>query len=155
MTRSRATPFPPLLLLRLAALALLALAGCSRGLVDPVAGDFRVQRARWEAQRLDHYRFTLARNCFCHPEATQPARVEVRGDRVVRVTSLATGRELDVGLGLTVDELFERIAAAEADGTYLEVVYHPGRGYPMRAVIGTLANDAGVGYSLGELEQIR
>ena len=140
-------------------LAVCSLAGCAAisgpDEAVPVSGEVAEQRARWEAQRLDDYRFTLARTCFCLPEATQPARVEVRGDRVVRVVSLQTGRELDRGLGLTVEELFDRIAAAHRDGTYLDVGYHPHRGYPARATLGTLANDAGVAYSLSDLEAVR
>ncbi|HEU0077921.1 MAG TPA: DUF6174 domain-containing protein, partial [Longimicrobiaceae bacterium] len=81
-------------------LALLALGGCAAitGTDDPepVSGEWSEQRRKWEAQGLDDYRFTLARNCFCTPEATQPARVEVRDDRVVRVTSVRTGRDLSL-----------------------------------------------------------
>jgi hypothetical protein len=139
---------------------LLALGGCA-GILDtedelaPLYGEVAEQRARWEAQGLDDYRFTLARSCFCPEEATQPMRVEVRDDRVVKVTSFRTGRDLDVRLGLTVEQLFGMIAAAERDGTYLEASYHPRRGYPVGAVIGTLANDAGVAYSLSDLEAAR
>ena len=140
--------------------SLLALGGCA-GILDaedelaPLYGEVAEQRARWEALGLDDYRFTLARSCFCHEEATQPARVEVRGDRVVKVTSFRTGRDFDVRMGVTVEQLFEMIAAAERDGTYLEASYHPRRGYPVGAVIGTLANDAGVAYSLSDLEAVR
>lgn len=140
--------------------SLLALGGCA-GILDaedelaPLYGEVAEHRARWEAQGLDDYRFTLARSCFCPEEATLPARVEVRDDRVVRVTSFRTGRDLDVRLGLTVEQLFDRIAEAEQDGTYLEASYHPQRGYPVGAVIGTLANDAGVAYSLSDLEAAR
>ncbi len=139
--------------------ALLALGGCApiTGSDDPepVSGEWSEQRRKWEAQGLDDYRFTLARSCFCTEEATQPARVEVRDDRVVKVTSIRTGRELSRDLGLTVEQLFERIAAADRDGTFLEVAYHPERGYPAAATIGTLANDAGVAYSLSNLEPVR
>jgi hypothetical protein len=138
--------------------ALLALGGCAAITgpdLEPVAGEVSEQRRKWEAQGLDDYRFTLGRTCFCTEEATQPARVEVRDDRVVRVTSIRTGRELNRELGLTVDQLFDRIAAAARDGTFLEVAYHPERGYPVGATIGTLANDAGVGYSLSNLEPVR
>lgn len=141
-------------------LAACSLGGCA-GIMDtedelaPLYGGSAEHRQRWEAQGLDDYRFTLARSCFCPEEATQPARVEVRGDRVVKVTSFRTGRDLDVRVGLTVEQLFERIAAAERDGTYLEASYHSQRGYPVGAVIGTLANDAGVAYSLSDLEPAR
>jgi len=136
--------------------ALLALGGCAVLTdPDPVAGEVAEQMRKWEAQGLDDYRFTLARSCFCGEEATQPARVEVRGDRVVKVTNIRTGRALSLELGVTVEEMFERIAAAARDGTYLEAAYHPERAYPAQVVIGTLANDAGVGYSLYDLEVVR
>lgn len=143
--------------LRVLLTSLLALGGCAAitGADEPVSGEVSAQRAKWEAQGLDDYRFTLARSCFCPEEATQPARVEVRDDRVVKVTNLRTARALDVRLGLTVEELFGMIAAAARDGTYLEVAYHPQRAYPVAAVIGTLANDAGVAYSLSDLEAVR
>lgn len=135
---------------------LLALGGCAAITgPDSVAGEVAEQKRKWEAQGLDDYRFTLARNCFCAEDATQPARVEVRGDRVVSVTSLRTGRELSAELGVTVEEMFDRIAQADRDGTYLEAAYHPERGYPAQVVIGTLANDAGVGYSLSDLDPVR
>lgn len=137
---------------------LLALGGCAAAAVpgaEPGSGGVAAQRARWEAQRLDDYRFTVARTCRCTDDARQPAVVEVRGDRVVRVTSVGTGRELDPGLGFTVDELFDRIAAAERGGTAPAVQYHPQRGYPTRATVGTLENDAGVEYSLSDLEPVR
>lgn len=136
--------------------ALFSLGGCAvLTEPDPVSGEVAEQMRKWEAQGLDDYRFTLARTCFCTEEATQPARVEVRDDRVVKVTSIRTGRELSLELGVTVEEMFERIAAAARDGTYLEAAYHPERGYPAQVVIGTLANDAGVGYSLSSLEPVR
>jgi hypothetical protein len=139
--------------------ALLSLGGCAvltgPDEPDPVAGEVAEQMRKWEAQGLDDYRFTLARTCFCTEEATQPARVEVRDDRVVKVTSIRTGRALSLELGVTVEAMFEQIAAAARDGTYLEAAYHPERGYPAQVVIGTLANDAGVGYSLSDLEAVR
>lgn len=137
---------------------LLALGGCAVAAVpgvEPGSGGVSAQRGKWEAQRLDDYRFTVARTCRCTDEARQPAVVEVRGDRVVKVTSVGTGRELDPGLGFTVDELFDRIAAAERSGSAPAVQYHPRRGYPTRATVGTPENDAGVEYSLSSLEPVR
>ncbi|HEX2187679.1 MAG TPA: DUF6174 domain-containing protein [Longimicrobiaceae bacterium] len=141
-----------------ALLALPALAACAELLRSdgpPVAGGVLEQRAKWEAQRLDDYRFVVSRSCFCTEEATRPARVEVRNGRVARVTGVESGRELDPSLGFTIDQLFGWIAAAEAEGTYVTAAYHPRLGYPTGAVIGTLANDAGTAYSLGGLEPLR
>ncbi len=136
--------------------ALFSLGGCAAVTgPDPVSGEAAEQMRKWEAQGLDDYRFTLARTCFCPVEATQPVRVEVRDDRVVKVTSIRTGQALSLELGVTVEEMFERIATAARDGTYLEAAYHPARAYPAQVVIGTLANDAGVGYSLSDLEAVR
>lgn len=146
-------PRSPLVLLG----AFLALGGCvvTTAATDGGSGHTVEARRRWEAQRLDDYRITVSRTCFCTEEYRQPARVEVRGDRVVRVTSVETGRELDPRVGVTVEELFDRIARAEDAADEVSAEFHPRHGYPVRATIGTLANDAGTAYFLGDLEPLR
>jgi hypothetical protein len=136
--------------------ALLALGACAQ-LTGPasVPGEARAQLQRWESRGLRDYRFTVARTCFCTPEFTAPARVEVRGGRVAQVTDAATGRTRDLREGFTIAELFGWIVRAQEEGTYVEAAYHPEQGYPVRVVIGTLANDAGTAYSISGLEPIR
>ena len=121
----------------------------------PVPGDPLVQRQVWERQGIDDYRFTFGRECFCVPLPL--VRVEVRNGRIVDVREAESGRlvEQDRWQGIpTVDQMFDYIVQAQAQNEYNEVSYHPTLGYPMRAVIGTLANDAGVAYSLGDLRAI-
>ncbi|HEU0300565.1 MAG TPA: DUF6174 domain-containing protein [Longimicrobium sp.] len=141
-------------ILLLAALALSA-CGLPTDSATPVPGDPRVQRQVWERQGIDDYRFSFGRTCFC---TELPAlRVEVRNGRISDVRELESGRlvarerwdEIP-----TVDALFDRIDQAQAQGEYNEASYHPTLGYPMRAVIGTLANDAGVSYTLDDLREI-
>jgi hypothetical protein len=136
-------------------LLLAVLGGCA----DPFLGsrdedaDVAAQRRRWEAQKLDDYRFRFARTCFCY-EIGQVI-VEVRNDRVVAVRDARTGAPLSTeqAHGIpTIEKLFDEIAEAKRDGTYLEVTYHPSRGYPQEATIGTLANDAGVRYSVSDVQ---
>lgn len=121
----------------------------------PVPGDPLVQRQVWERQGIDDYRFTFGRDCFCTPLPL--VRVEVRNGEIVDVREAESGRLVEQARWdeiPTVDALFDRIVQAQAQDEYNEVSYHPALGYPMRAVIGTLANDAGVAYSLGDLRKV-
>ncbi|HEY7769658.1 DUF6174 domain-containing protein [Longimicrobium sp.] len=136
----------------------LALSGCARPFFLPrdEEGEVAAQRRRWESQNLDDYRFTFARTCFCPPPNV--VVVEVRDDRVVAVTDLQTGSPVTgaSAQGIpTIEELFGYIARAAAEGTYLDVKYHSSLGYPTEAEIGTLANDAGARYSVGNVQRVR
>lgn len=138
----------------------LALSGCAAPPVLPfdengVDGEVAAQRSRWEAQKLDDYRFHFARTCFCLPLGI--VVVEVRDDRLVSVRDAETGRPINgpEAQGIpTIEQLFDYIARAAGEGTYLDVKYHPSLGYPTVAEIGTLANDAGVRYSVGNVQRI-
>jgi hypothetical protein len=136
----------------------LALSGCARPFLLPrdEEGEVSAQRRRWEAQNLDDYRFNLSRTCFCVPLGA--VVVEVRDDRVVAVKDARTGNPVTgpEAQGIpTIDQLFDYIAEAADEGTYLDVRYHSTLGYPTEAEIGTLANDAGVRYSVGSVQRVR
>lgn len=122
---------------------------------DPVSGELSPYQKLWQAQGMDDYQFTYARACFCTPEDQEPVRITVRGDRVVSVASLKMGEKRGTLSYPTVDGLFDRLADAMQSGTHAEAKYHPRLGYPMQAVIGTLANDAGVAHSLRDLRPTR
>ncbi len=135
----------------------LALSGCARPFLLPrdEEGEVAAQRHRWESQNLDDYRFTFAQTCFCAPLGA--VVVEVRDDRVVAVKDAQTGSPVTgpSSLGIpTIDELFDYIAEAADEGTYLDVKYQSSMGYPTEAEIGTLANDAGVRYSVGNVQRV-
>jgi hypothetical protein len=136
----------------------LTLSGCAQPFLLPRDGDGEVaaQRRRWESQNVDDYRFTFARTCFCPPLGA--VVVEVRNDRVVAVKDAQTGTPITgpEANGIpTIDQLFDYIADAASEGTYLDVKYHSSLGYPTEAEIGTLANDAGVRYSVGNVQRVR
>jgi Family of unknown function (DUF6174) len=135
-------------------LALAAACDPSRALT-PIPGDVSVQRQVWDRQEIDDYRFSFARYCHCSP--LELVRVEVRDGEIVEVREADSGRRLpqEAWVGTpTVDELFDRIAQAQATGEHNQASYHPTLGYPMAAVIGQLALDAGVAYRLHDLRPL-
>jgi hypothetical protein len=133
----------------------LVLAACDTptGTTAPVPGEPSVQRQLWEQQGIDDYRFVFGRTCFC--EELPLVRVYVRDGQVAAVREVQTGRALprEHWIGVpTVEDVFDSIAQAQANGEPAEAEFHPTLGYPMRATLGTLANDAGVAYFLDRLE---
>jgi len=135
----------------------LALSGCARPFLLPrdEEGEVAAQRRRWESQNLDDYRFNFARTCFCVPLGA--VVVEVRDDKVVSVKDVQTGSPVTgtSAQGIpTIDQLFDYIARAADEGTYLDVKYHSSLGYPTEAEIGTLANDAGALYHVGNVQRV-
>lgn len=113
---------------------------------------------RWEAAALLDYRFDFQQNCFCVPEQVQPVTIEVRGGRVTRVISRATGQDITGAEGLhwrTVPDLFLVIEGARRDGMEpLAVRYDPELGYPTSIEAGSLAADAGAVYSASNLRPL-
>ena len=135
----------------------LALAGCAAPLAQGGAGaqDASAQRRLWTQQGMDDYRFVLTRECFCLGRG--PVAVTVRDGRVAGVRDPQTGAavpdESAVGV-ITIDQLFDRIAEAQANGEHTQVEYHPTLGYPVAAEIGTLANDAGTRYLVSDVRRL-
>jgi hypothetical protein len=104
---------------------------------------------------MDDYRFVLTRDCFCLGRG--PVVVTVRDGRVAETRDPQTGQPVstDQAIGvMTIDELFDRIAEAQANGEYTDVEYHPTLGYPTVAEIGTLANDAGTRYHVSDVTRL-
>lgn len=133
----------------------LVLAACDTptGTGTPVPGEPSVQRQRWDRQGIDDYRFDFSRTCFC--EELPLVRVVVRNDQVVEVREAQTGRLLPRDRWdqiPTVDRVFDYIEQTEARNQPVEVEFHSRLGYPVRATLGTLANDAGAIYFLDRLE---
>jgi hypothetical protein len=123
--------------------------------VQGVSGDAAQQRALWDAQDVDDYRFAYHRVCFCMQRGT--VQVTVRDGRVTDVRQVGSGWPVPRdawGEFLTVDALFQEIAEAQARGEYTAATYHPTLGYPVEADVGTLANDAGVRHILSGLKPI-
>jgi hypothetical protein len=143
--------------LRSLCFAVLFLAGCDNATlaVDPAATP---EERRWQAQRLDDYRYDFDQHCFCVPEQVTPVTIDVIDGRVHRVVVRATGQDITARDGLhwrTVPELFRIIDQARQNGTEpLEVRYDETRGYPTYIEAGTLYNDAGVIYTASNLRPL-
>jgi hypothetical protein len=123
----------------------------------PVAPEAAVQKQLWDARRPADYRVTFSRVCFCvGPRG--PVVIEVRGGRITSARYAEGGAAIPSEEWLhllTVDAVFERIAEGMRNGQPVTAEYHPTLGYPTRAEVGTLANDAGTRYELSDLEPLR
>lgn len=117
-----------------AAFLAVALAGCSSP-TDPDTAT-AVARALWQAQAVDSYFFDYERSCFCG--FVGPVRITVESGAVVAVESLATDPPVlpDVAAFPTIDDLFDQLAAAEAnDPVVFDVVFDPVQGFPVSATV--------------------
>lgn len=95
------------------------LAACSSTAVSGAPEELEAARQRWSAAGLVHYRFTFEDDCGeCLPSSRLPREVVVRDGE-----TSAPGQP-------TVDSLFEAVENALANGSSVEVVYHPVLGYP-------------------------
>ena len=164
--RSNPHPQKPMIRrIRPFALALALAAACSSNDeggagVDPrpvegVPGSTAPNRAVWEAQDIDDYRFAYSRVCFCVPRGT--VQVTVRGGRIADVREVEGNRPVPRQHWAeypTVDALFDQIAEAQSRNEHTAVKFHPTLGYPVEAEIGTLANDAGTRHVLSGLTRI-
>lgn len=90
-----------------------------------------VHRQLWTAAGLKDYDLRLTQACFCPPEVTSPLDIRVTAGKVIEVWRDPGHQPVDTGFGLTVDDLFERIAQAlDETGATLEVRYNGNFGYP-------------------------
>jgi hypothetical protein len=115
--------------------------------------DVRARQRRWEALGLRDYDYDFAASCFCLPAYTQPAVVHVRGGRVASVTPNGPHPAAPLEHYPTIDELFARAIAALEAGQPVEGEFDRDFGYPTSLTIGTLANDAGVAYTIAEVRR--
>ena len=120
--------------------------------------DLAGAQQRWDAAALQDYRFDFQQQCFCVEEQGQPVTVEVRAGQITSVVARETGEQLVGREGLywkTIPDLFRVVAEAHEDGTTpLLVHYDPELGYPTHIEAGSLAADAGVVYSVSNLERL-
>ena len=111
--------------------------------------------ARWAARPFPDYSFEIRKSCFCAPETTQWARVDVVGGQVSRVVLIATGEELaplQRSYFPTVEGVFGSIHSAH-DDDYLKdisVEYDHQLGYPTQVDFVSQPNiaDGGATYYL-------
>jgi hypothetical protein len=141
-------------------LVCVAFVSCSPELspgTDPGGGLVAHERL-WSEAGLEDYRFRFHQQCFCVREQVEPVVVEVRGGRIVRVASQATGEEVPADPNLrwpTIPDLFDLVAQAEIDQPEALIVHYDARlGYPIHLEIGSLAADAGVVYTASNFEPL-
>ena len=127
---------------------------------DTVAGngqlnELQSRRAAWVAQGIDDYRVQLRIACFCAGDITRPVLVEVRGGAVSKVWDLESAKLVtNLEPYPTITQLFDRAVAQRSAGGNVSVAYDRAMGFPVRLEIGTIANDAGTVYMLGELTKL-
>jgi hypothetical protein len=136
----------------------LALAACDSPTesVTPIPGDPVVQRQVWEQQGIDDYRYRFNILTSSIQPVTQ-MRVDVRDGDVVDVVDARTGERLSPemwSLVLTVDGVFDKLAAARASGEETRMEFHPRLGYPMVARTGRMDLDGGTVYAIFELRRL-
>lgn len=118
---------------------LLSAAQCSAAtdpqgnVVTEPRGSVAQRRAQWESHGVTNYRFDYHQTGFFIPCTGPSVRVQVKGGTVDTVVELSTGKTLDPKTCWpTIDQLFDRAAAAEAVGALAAIEYDPVLGYPTR-----------------------
>jgi hypothetical protein len=114
--------------------------------------ELQQRRAAWVARGIADYRVQLRISCFCAGEITRPVVMEVKGGVVSKVWDLETSKLIaDVSPYPTITQLFDRAIEKRTGGGNVSVAYDRASGVPARLEIGTIANDAGTLFFLGEL----
>lgn len=117
--------------------------------------ELQERRAAWVAHGIDDYRVQLRISCFCAGDITRPVLVEIRRGAVAKVWDLETARTVtNITAYRTITALFDAAIAERSRGGHVSVTYDRALGYPVRLEIGTIANDAGTLYMLGELRAL-
>lgn len=137
----------------LAATLSLGLLGCGNG-TSPVSQRLELQanRAKWQRAGLVSYTYTLQQFCFC--AFTQPVRLYVVNDVVVRALASPGDSAVSPQFFPTVDRLFTFIDDAIARrAAVIRVTYDPTLGYPVEIVYDGALNaaDDEVTYHLTDL----
>src|SRR2546426_2640120 len=118
-----------------AALLGAALAACESPLSPNESLALAQAEARWATRGFKNYAIETRQACFCPPEVTQWARVEVVSDSVARVILLESGAEVPAdprGRLLTVERGFREIPTANDQDWLKDVVarFNPELGFP-------------------------
>lgn len=126
----------------LAATLSLGLLGCGDG-TSPISQrlELDANRAKWQRAGLVSYTYTLQQLCFC--AFTQPVRLYVVNDVVVRALASSGDSAVSPQFFPTVDRLFAFIDDAIARrAAVLRVTYDPTLGYPVEIVYDGALNTA-------------
>jgi hypothetical protein len=121
------------------AVLLAALAGTAQA--DTSHQEFAAALQKWQAAGIHDYSFTLFQSCEClYREAI---RITVQGDRVRSATNAEGGaavRPSEVGMPLTMTEIFQKIEAAYArPADHIKLRLNKDYGYPERVFIDYIA----------------
>ena len=128
--------------------------------VDTVTGngqlaELQSRRAAWAAQGIDDYRVQLQIVCFCAGDIRRPVLVEVRRGAVTKVWDLESAKLVtNLEPYPSITQLFDRAVEQRSQGGNVSVAYDRAVGFPVRLEIGTIANNAGTVYMLGELTKL-
>lgn len=112
--------------------------------------------ALWKARDISDYSMEMKITCFCPQEITRPVLVLVEKNKIIGITDLETKESIspDPERGFawpTVTQLFDKLQEGRDSGQFIYEEYDARFGYPARAEIGTLANDAGIAYNISSL----
>ena len=117
--------------------------------------ELQERRAAWVARGIADYRVQLRISCFCGGNITRPVLIEVRRGAVSKVWDLETAKLVaDVSPYPSITQLFDRAIEMRSGGGNVSVTYDRANGIPARLEIGTIANDAGTLYFLGEFSAL-
>jgi len=129
----------------LPAAAALLLGSCGSGLTGPrrlAQERLDEARARWEAVGSTSYDYDFTLSCFCAPEITRPARVQVRGGTVVAVFDKETNEpRTPLSSWYTIPSLFDRIQGwIDLPANTLEASYDDVTGLPTSVSVDPIRN---------------
>ncbi|HSQ31210.1 MAG TPA: DUF6174 domain-containing protein [Gemmatimonadaceae bacterium] len=133
----------------------LGLLGCGDG-TSPVSQRLELQanRAKWQRAALVSYTLVLQQSCFC--AYTQPVRLYVVNDVIVRALPFSGDTAVSPTFFPTVDRLFAFIDdAITRRAAVLRVTYDPTLGFPIEIVYDGAVNvaDDEVTYRLSDLHE--
>ena len=135
---------------RLLAAAIL-LTACSSSTAPVLEADpgltFDAAHARWLASRPASYTFEF--DTFnAWGTSPGPRRAKIVDGLLSEVILLSSGAPLALEQGFTIDQLWERLETARSGGESVTELQFSAQGIPIRAMVGTFANDGGVRYVL-------
>ena len=141
------------------AYASLSVAGCATTSGPHSLRNLLQAESRWKSRNIENYTFEMRTSCFCPPEVTEWAVVEVRNGQVVSARSL-TGTSF-TGFALTSRKTVEQLFAA-AKPPYEDWVadvdfdFDAQLSYPLRVSLTSKPNilDAGAVYEARNLKPV-
>lgn len=124
-----------------------------------------VNRAKWERQKITHYRFALDIQCFCEFRDLMPLTIEVKNGDIISVVDV-NGATYDENVYGTIDDprtiemLFDAVQMGLSDPYQVAARYNGKYGFPSTINIlinfeGKLAVDADFSYVISNFEVLR